>query len=140
MNFYRCAKTLTMLNNLFIVSAIKREAYIEEAQEVFETYNILKSELQKRIDLKRFSELWEIEFHEKIYVERPNKSQDQVPRYILNIASRLPNLFDDLYEAQTFSNINESFRLLCKELQEIKKADNTGERLRTATDDIINMF
>lgn len=68
MNFYRCAKTLTILNHLFITSAIRKEAYLDEAQEIFETYNILKSELQKKMDLKRFSELWEIEYHERIYV------------------------------------------------------------------------
>jgi hypothetical protein len=138
MNFYRCAKTLTMLNDLFTSSAIKREAYFEDAKEVFETYSILKSELQKKIDLKRFSELWEIEFHESIY-DVARQDNGQVPRFIAAIYGLFPKLSDELPDAHTYGDIYETFSMFCKELQNIKSMGNTRAGLLAVTDDITNL-
>lgn len=53
MNFYRCSKTISLLNSLYYSMAISKAVHSEEVKEVEEVYSNLKEQL-KDYDLKRF--------------------------------------------------------------------------------------
>jgi hypothetical protein len=131
MNFYRCSKTISFLSSLYYSLAINKTVYAEELEDVQEVYNNLREQL-KDYDLKRFCELWEIDFHEKVEVAK----RTDVPLCIARIANSLPRINDAIYTAESYKDIYEVLASFCQLIQEMKSLQYISPAILGAIEDL----
>ncbi len=129
MNFYRCSKTITLLNTLYHSMAISKAVHGEEVREVQEIYSDLKDQL-KDIDLKRFCELWEIDYHEG------QQGREDEKATLIRIANELPRLNDTLDVAHTYGDVFETFANFCSLVARMRSFSNASSNIKRVIEDL----